>query len=87
MHADLWRGYSRLDSEEGRNYSLRTVNHNQFFKVPITRVDTNIIEGIWNGVKTSILPRCRTKAITLHLFEYLWKKANKITFGKSSFNF
>jgi transposase-like protein len=74
VRTDLWRAYSTL-SEVG--YQHETVNHSQNFTDPETGVNTNTIEGTWNGLKIQIRPRNRTReGITEHLMEFIWRRKN-----------
>ena len=44
----------------------------------MTEIHTNTIEGIWNGLKQSIISRYRNKKdIKLHIKELLWRKKNE----------
>ena len=83
IYTNLWKGYARLEQEKEYNFKHGTVNHSRFFKDPITGVHTNTIEGIWNGVKTHIMPRNRTKGIAKHLSKYLWRRNNKVSLWDS----
>ena len=47
------------------------------FKDSETGATTNTIEGIWNAVKHSILPRNRTVKVKPHLNAFIWKRLNK----------
>ena len=69
IRTDLWRAYSNLSNF---NYIYQTVNHNLHFTDPKTGINTNTIEGTWNGLKLQIKPRNRTKeSITEHLLEFI----------------
>jgi transposase-like protein len=75
VYTDCWKGYNNL---KNIGYKHMTVNHKKNFKDPITKVHTNTIEGTWNGVKQSIIPRNRNrKDILLFLKEYQWRKKNR----------
>jgi transposase-like protein len=75
IYTDCWKGYNNL---KNIGYKHKTVNHSKNFKDPITGVHTNTIEGTWNGLKQSIIPRNRNKKnIILHLKEYQWRKKNR----------
>jgi transposase-like protein len=75
IYTDLWKGYNNL---KNIGYKHMTVNHSKHFKDPITNVHTNTIEGTWNGLKQSIIPRNRNKKdIVLYLREYQWRKKNR----------
>lgn len=75
IYTDLWKGYNNL---KNIGYKHMTVNHSKNFKDPITGVHTNTIEGTWNGLKQSIIPRHRNKKdILLFLKEYQWRKKNR----------
>lgn len=74
IYTDCWKGYNNLDKI---GYKHKTVNHKKHFKDPETGIHTNTIEGTWNGLKQSIIPRNRTKKdIKLHIKEFLWRKKN-----------
>jgi hypothetical protein len=51
IHSDLWRAYTRVNNLLTRNYNHLTVNHELYFKDPITVVHTNSIESLWNSGK------------------------------------
>lgn len=75
IYTDSWKGYNNL---KNIGYKHKTVNHKENFKDPITNVHTNNIEGTWNGLKQSIIPRNRNKKyILLHLREYQWRRKNR----------
>ncbi len=75
IYTDLWKGYDNL---KNIGYKHMTVNHSKNFKDPVTGVHTNTIEGTWNGLKQSIIPRNRNKKnIVLYLKEYQWRKKNR----------
>jgi len=75
IYTDCWKGYNELNKI---GYKHKTVNHKKYFKDPITGIHTNTIEGTWNGLKQSIIPRNRNKKnILLHLKEYQWRKKNR----------
>lgn len=57
IYFDGWRGYNRLRNEYAEH---QTLNHNLFYKCPITSVYTNTIEGTWCAVKAIIPMRRRT---------------------------
>jgi hypothetical protein len=76
IYSDMWKGYIGIEDLLGMVHM--TVNHSKTFKDNVTGVHTNTIEGLWNGVKTSIPPRNRNKStIDCHLMEYVWRKKNK----------
>lgn len=75
IYTDCWKGYNDLNKI---GYKHKTVNHKKHFKDPITGIHTNTIEGTWNGLKQSIIPRNRNKKdIVLYLREYQWRKKNR----------
>lgn len=75
IYTDCWKGYNNL---KNIGYKHMTVNHSKHFKDPETGVHTNTIEGTWNGLKQSIIPRNRNKKdILLYLKEYQWRKKNR----------
>lgn len=75
IFTDLWKGYNNL---KNIGYKHMTVNHSKNFIDPVTGVHTNTIEGTWNGLKQSIIPRNRNKKdIALYLKEYQWRKKNR----------
>jgi transposase-like protein len=75
IYTDCWKGYNELNKI---GYKHKTVNHKKHFKDPITGIHTNTIEGTWNGLKQSIIPRNRNKKdIILYLREYQWRKKNR----------
>lgn len=75
IYTDKWKGYNNLKNIGYKHY---TVNHKKHFKDPNTGVHTNTIEGTWNGLKQSIVPRCRTKKdLLLYLREYQWRRKNR----------
>lgn len=75
IYTDCWKGYNDLNKI---GYKHKTVNHKKTFKDPITGIHTNTIEGTWNGLKQSIIPRNRNKKdIVLYLREYQWRKKNR----------
>lgn len=75
IYTDCWKGYNDLNKI---GYKHKTVNHKKHFKDPITGIHTNTIEGTWNGLKQSIIPRNRNKKdIILYLREYQWRKKNR----------
>lgn len=76
IHTDCWKGYSDLELKFG--FIHKTVNHSKGFKNELNGVDTNLVEGINNGLKISIKPRNRIKnGIEFHLKEYIWRRQNK----------
>ena len=48
VHTNMWRVYTGI---EELNVIHRTVNHSENFVNPDTRVHTNIIDGLWNGME------------------------------------
>ena len=56
-----------------------SVNHSRNFKDPVTGVHTNTIEGTWNVLKQSVIPRNRNKKdiALLYLKKYQWRKKNR----------
>jgi transposase-like protein len=75
IYTDCWKGYNDLNKI---GYKHKTVNYKKHFKDPITGIHTNTIEGTWNGLKQSIIPRNRNKKdIILYLREYQWRKKNR----------
>jgi hypothetical protein len=62
------------------------VNHRKHFKHPVTEIHTNTIEGTWNGLKQSIIPRYRNKKdIKLHIKELLYgeRRMEKEIYGQN----
>lgn len=75
IYTDGWKGYCRLSSSLG--FTHQTVNHKRYFIDPITLVNTNTIEGTWNGIKLCVSPRNRVRRnIEDHLFEFIWRRKN-----------
>lgn len=74
IYTDMWKGYQGI---EKLNMTHSTVNHSQNFVDPNTGTHTNMIEGLWNGLKLRIPPRNRNKdTIEDHLFEFIWRRNN-----------
>ena len=61
---------------EGYNYIHGTVNHSEFFKDPLTGIDTNAMEGMWAVMKKNIAPSLRATAdgIQQYLYEWMWRR-------------
>src|SRR5690348_600106 len=77
VYSDLWRGYMNLFK---LGYKHATVNHSKEFKSD-NSVCTNIIEGIWKGVKICIPPRNRMKdEMDDYVMEFIWCRQNKDRF-------
>jgi transposase-like protein len=75
VRTDCWKGYNGIDK---LGVTHQTINHSINFTDPETGVNTNTIEGIWNGIKLQIAPRNRNKElIENHLLEYIWRKKHK----------
>ncbi|CAG8814209.1 20648_t:CDS:2, partial [Dentiscutata erythropus] len=55
LYTDCWRGYNGV--EDGLNVQHKMVNHSKHFTDPVTGVNTNTIEDIWNSVKLQIASR------------------------------
>ena len=70
-----WRGYSMIKSLLNMQHGV--VNHSLHFVNPENGHHTNTIEGTWSGVKRKIPVRNRTKKITPHLFEFIWRRKYK----------
>lgn len=69
VHTDMWRGYSKLKDKFVQH---ATVNHSKNFTDPVTKVNTNTIEGEWCGIKLGVPYRGRTKdKIELYLVRYM----------------
>jgi len=76
IYTDMWKGYSGLDSDG--TFQHFTVDHWKNFKDPVTGVNTNAIEGTWNGVKPRIKPRNRVQeGMDEHLWEFIWRRKNE----------
>lgn len=75
VYSDLWRGYFNLTERTGLIHM--TVNHSLYFRDPNTGVNTNMIEGTWNGLKLRIPPRNRVASgMEEHLWEFIWRRKN-----------
>ncbi|CAG8672784.1 25650_t:CDS:2 [Dentiscutata erythropus] len=63
------------------NVKHKTANHSKWFTDPVTGVNTNTIEGVWNGVKLQIAPRQTYSIIYFLLIPSLLKisDSNKFT--------
>ncbi|CAG8447381.1 9219_t:CDS:2 [Scutellospora calospora] len=75
VHTDRWKGYLGI---ENLGVTHKSVNYSKNFTDPITGVHTNMIEGLWNGIKLQIALRNRNKnLIKDHLLEFIWRRINK----------
>ena len=54
IHSDCWRAYNRINMLVNREYQHLTVNHELYFKDPVTGVHTNSVESIWCSAKIHI---------------------------------
>ena len=70
IHTDLWRRYN------GRLYH-KTINHSKYFKDPETSVHTNIVIGIWNGIRMKIASRNRTEEDNDKSMDLIWNRLIK----------
>lgn len=69
IHTDMWKGYNKLNQHFKEH---NTVNHSKYFVDPVTKVDTNTIEGEWSGIKINVPYRGRTKSkIEMYLVRYM----------------
>jgi transposase-like protein len=57
IFSGCWRGYNSLSNYFKQH---KTVNHSRSFVDQDSNVHTNTIERNWNGIKKTILIRCRT---------------------------
>jgi hypothetical protein len=75
IRADLWRGYSYLNSSD--EYTHETVNHSIHLKNPVTGVYINTIEDTWSAIKARISRRYRCEsALGDHLDVPIWRRQN-----------
>jgi ISXO2-like transposase domain len=73
VHTDMWRGYAQL--EDLLNVEHRTVNHSEHFVNPEDGTHTNSIEGTWNGIKSKVSPKNRTREdMEGQLLEFIWRR-------------
>lgn len=78
VYTDLWGGYIGISSALGLEH--QTVNHSQYFTDPVTGVNTNTIEGTWNGLEMCIAPKNRTRqSIEEHVLEFIWRRKHART--------
>lgn len=71
---DGWKGYNKF--KEDNNFIHKLVNHSIGFSNE-EGLNTNIIEGTWNGVKLNISPRNRVKKnLNKKLFVFIWRRQN-----------
>lgn len=75
IYTDGWRGYSMIEPLLNMQHSV--VNHSLHFVNPENGHHTNTIEGTWSVIKRKIPVRNRTKKITPHLFEFIWRRKYK----------
>ncbi|KAF9761402.1 hypothetical protein NGRA_2677 [Nosema granulosis] len=69
IYTDCWKEYTGLKNLLNDH---STVNHSKYFKVSITHVHTNTIEGNWFAVKRQTPPRGRTKkTFDLYLVRFI----------------
>lgn len=74
VYTDEWGGYNRGDM---MNMGIvhETVKHAEHFKDPYSGVHTNVIEGNWGPVRTSVPKRCRTtKLVETYLAAFAWRR-------------
>lgn len=75
INTDCWKGYLHV---EDLGMSHGTVNHSQFFRDPLTGVNTNTVEGTNNGIKQTIPPRNRNAdSVDKHLATFIWRRIHK----------
>lgn len=75
IYTDTWGYYDKL---EKLGFEHKTVDHNKYFKDPITGVHINTIEGKWAIIKLNINKSNRNKkTFEKHLYEYIWRTKNK----------
>lgn len=77
--SDGWATYKSIPNIDGSDFEHFFVNHNKNFKCPVTGVDTNTIEGKWNGIKGKIPKQgYRTpERLGLYLDEQVWRDLNE----------
>jgi transposase len=81
IHSDCWKAYSNLKSIFASHY---TVNHSLHFSDPKTNINTNAIEGNWNGIKSQVAYTHRTKKSVLsYLIRYMYRR----NYGNLTFEF
>jgi transposase-like protein len=74
IYTDCWRGYSQLNELEDQSFEHHAVNHQETF-ITNEGVNTNTIEGTWNGIKLNISPRLRNKKeMPWKLVEFIWRR-------------
>jgi hypothetical protein len=68
-----------IDSEGFYMYMHGMVNHEKYFKDPVTGVNTNAIEGFWASARAEIPHRSFNDADTVqgYLHQHLWKSRHK----------
>lgn len=72
IHSDCWRAYSRLSEIFAEH---ETVNHSTHFSDPISKTNTNTIEGNWFGVKNQVTSAQRTaKSIDAYLIRFMFNR-------------
>ena len=72
VHTDHWKAYSCISELD---MTHRRVNHSKNRIEHRTGVHTNHIEGLWAGVKQTILSRnCSKEKINNHLLEFVWRR-------------
>ncbi|KAF0358677.1 Transposase, ISXO2-like domain-containing protein [Gigaspora margarita] len=72
VHTDHWKGYSYLDQ---LNITYCRVNYSKNRIQRGTRVHTNSVEGLWNGIKLNISTRnCSKQLLEKHLYEFIWRR-------------
>ena len=77
IYTDLWRVY---DSVGQCGFVHGMVNHSQNFVDPVTRVQTNSIEGSWTHTKKKLKHHdISDKLFGLYMAEYLWRRFGKET--------
>lgn len=76
IYSDCWRGYKNIKEYF---YKHCEVNHSKYFVDPISKVNTNTIEGNWCAVKKNIPNRARTfKNIDLYLLKFMILRNEKL---------
>lgn len=86
IYTDCWKAYDAIPKVLGMDHM--TVNHSKHFKDPVkdpeTGVDTNIIEGMWNGIKLQLSPRNYSKdQVEGCIDEVLWRRQHKDNLWKA----